>query len=64
LVSTTSPPSRAWATIPAGWAAASQTSSRRRLLSPLRYCQAATNNPMATTKMATVTSLLPNSTQR
>ena len=62
LVSTTMPPSTAWANIPAGWTAASQTRSRRRW-PPGRNRQAATNTPTAITVTATVTIRLPNSIQ-
>src|SRR5262249_52155074 len=62
LVSTTIPPSRAWATMPAGWTAASQTRSRR-LRPPGRNRHAAMNTTRAISVMATVTSRLPNSIQ-
>ena len=64
LVSTTIPPRAAWARIPAGCAEASQTRSLRRPLPSGRYRQAAMNTATATTKIATVTSRLPNSIQR
>src|SRR5215470_9933225 len=63
LVSTTMPPRTAWPTIPAGCAEASQTRSARRRPSG-RYRQAATQTTTAITKIATVTSRFPNSTQR
>ena len=62
LVSTTMPPSTAWARIPAGCTTASQTRSRR-LRPPGRNCHAATNTITAISVMATVTIRLPNSIQ-
>ena len=62
LVSTTMPPSTAWARMPAGWTAASQTRSRR-LRPPGRNRHAATNTTTAISVMATVTMRLPNSIQ-
>ena len=65
LVKTTMPPSTAWTTIAPGWAAASQTrSARRPAARPSRNRQAATLTSTEITKMATVTSRLPNSIHR
>src|SRR5258707_4614833 len=63
LVSTTIPPRAAWATIPAACAEATETTSGGRRRS-VGYRQAATQTTTAITKIATVTSRFPNSTQR
>ena len=60
LVSTTIPPSTAWATTPSGWAAASQTMARRRVPAG-RKRQAVTMTSTATTMSAKVSIRLVNS---
>ena len=60
LVSTTIPPSTAWATTPSGWAAASQTMARRRVPAG-RNRQAVTMTSTATTMTAKVSIRLVNS---
>ncbi len=59
-VSTTIPPSTAWASTPSGWAAASQTMTRRRLPAG-RKRQAVIMTSTATTIRATVSIRLENS---
>ena len=59
-VSTTIPPSRAWATTPRGWAAASQTMTRRRVPAG-RNRQAVTMTSTATTMSTNVSIRLVNS---